>query len=1035
MDTTSLPEGTVTFLFTDIEGSTRLLQHLGDRYADLLAEHRRLLRAAFSAHQGHELGTEGDSFFVVFSRASDALHAVIDAQRALAAHPWPEGAPVRVRMGLHTGEPILTPEGYVGLDVHRAARVNGCGYGGQILLSQGTRDLLGHELPSGVTLRDMGEHRLKDLLHPEHLFQVVIEGLPADFPALKSLSIKPNNLPLQLSSFIGREQEMAEVKRLLGATRLLTLTGTGGAGKTRLALQVTADLLEEYAEGVWLVELAALTEGNLLPQAVADALHMREEPNRPLMATLVEHLRPRRVLLLLDNCEHLVEACARLAEGLLQSCPKLKILATSREPLGIAGELTWRVPSLPVPDPERLPRGETERLAAIAPYEGVRLFLERAFFHQPRFTVTEGNAAAVAEVCHRLDGIPLAIELAAARVKALPVEKIAERLDDRFRLLTGGSRTTLPRQQTLQALIDWSYDLLSAAERALLLRLSVFAGGWTLEAAEFVCTGEDEKGTLVAGGPPETEAPGDGSRPPIGSGPSAEAWEVLDLLTSLVEKSLVQYEEREGDGRYRLLETIRQYANEKLRCSVEAEPVRQRHHDYYLQLAEEAEPHLQGPEQAAWLRRLEREHDNLRAALDGSLASGHAEAGLRLAAALWPFWRIRVHWAEGRERLAALLALPETGEPTAVWARVLRGAGVLAYLQADFAAARSFFEQSRDLSQALGDRSGVAAAINNLGNVACEYGEYSTARSLFEESLAIRRELEDPVGIASCLNNLGNVALELGDYPAARAFQEQSLEIQRRIGDPYDIALSLNNLGLVASDLGDYDTAQALLEESLELRRQLEDKAGITAVLNNLGNIALDRGDPATARALHEQSLAMRRESSDKLGVAVSLYNLGGVVLRQKEYAAARTFFEESLALARELGQRVHEADALRRLGDAFRLEGEHGNARALYVQSLTIWRELDDPGGIAATLEAAAKLAEGEGRPEQSARLCGAASCLRETHQAPLKLTARAEYDTCVSAARAALGEDAFAGAWAEGQAMSIEEVIRYALAGLGHG
>jgi class 3 adenylate cyclase len=475
-----LPTGTVTFLFTDIEGSARLLQHLGERWKAVIEAHQQLLRTAFQPRGGYEVRTEGDAFFVVFSDAADGVAAAVDAQRALSAHSWPEGAEVRVRMGLHTGEPELGGGDYVGLDVHCAARVSTCGHGGQILLSQRTRDLVAPSLPAGVRLRDMGAHRLKDLPQPEHLFQVVIDGLPADFPPLKSLSAHPNNLPLQLSSFIGREQEMAEVQRLLGTTRLLTLTGIGGTGKTRLALQVAADRVDAYPDGVWLVELAALTEPSLMPQAVAGVLHLREETGRTLSETLGDYLRGKQLLLLLDNCEHLIQPCARLTELLLRTCPHVQVLATSREALGILGEVTWRVPSLPVPDPRRLRQDKagivSDPVAALIQYEGVRLFVERCTAVLPSFTVTSQNAPALAEVCHRLDGIPLAIELAAARVMALPVEQIAQRLDDRFRLLTGGSRTALPRQQTLRALVDWSYELLSEAERVLLRRLSVFAG-------------------------------------------------------------------------------------------------------------------------------------------------------------------------------------------------------------------------------------------------------------------------------------------------------------------------------------------------------------------------------------------------------------------------------------------------------------------------------------------------------------------------------------------------------------------------------
>jgi class 3 adenylate cyclase len=464
----ALPTGTVTFLFTDIEGSTALLQRLGDRrYAEILDEHRRLLRDAFEEGNGREIDTQGDAFLVAFSRARDAVATAVVAQRALMKHPWPDGASLQVRMGLHTGEPISNADRYVGLDVHRAARIGAAGHGGQILLSDAVSGLVARDLPPGVSLRDLRTHRLKDLKEPEHLFQVIHPDLGVNFPPLKSLDVLPNNLPRQLTSFIGRDREMAEVKTLLATTSLLTLTGAGGSGKTRLALQVATDLLEHYPDGVWLAQLAPLSEPTLIPKAVASAVGIPEQPGRPLTEAVLHYLQPRTPLLLLDNCEHLLEACAQLADALLQACPNLRILATGREPLGITGELTYRVPSLSLPDLKRLPSLET-----LTQYEAVRLFVERAAFSKPGFRITTSNAAGVAKVTHRLDGIPLAIELAAARVKALPVDVIATRLDDQFRLLTGGSRTGLPRHQTLRATLDWSYNLLSEDERTLLRRLS-----------------------------------------------------------------------------------------------------------------------------------------------------------------------------------------------------------------------------------------------------------------------------------------------------------------------------------------------------------------------------------------------------------------------------------------------------------------------------------------------------------------------------------------------------------------------------------
>jgi predicted ATPase/class 3 adenylate cyclase len=953
------PRGTVTFLFTDIEGSTRLLQHLGDRYAQVLSDQRQLLRAAFQEWGGHELGTEGDSFFVAFSGPTAALAAVVTSQRALAAYSWPEGAPVRVRMGLHTGEPTLTPEGYVGLDVHRAARINAAGHGGQILLSQRTHDLVAPLLPVGVSLRDMGAHRLKDLLHPEHLFQVVIEDLPAEFPPLKSLSAHPNNLPLQLTSFIGREREMDEVKQRLTTTRLLTLTGTGGTGKTRLALQVAADLVEVYADGVWLVELAALTEPSLVPQAVVGALHLREEPGRTLTETLLDYLHRKQLLLVLDNCEHLIHPCACLAETLLRGCPQVQVLATSREALGILGEVAWRVSSLPVPDPEQLRAGSAEGPSMVTQYEGVRLFVERGLAVQSSFTVTRHNAPALAEVCHRLDGIPLAIELAAARVRALPVEQIAQRLDDRFRLLTGGSRTALPRQQTLRALIDWSYDLLTEPERVLLRRLSVFAGGWTLEAAEAVCTDE-----------------------------GLEGWEVIDRLTTLVEKSLVQYEEQEGEGRYRLLETIRQYGAEQLQRSGEEALWHERHRDWYLALAERARPALIGPEAATWHRRLEQERDNLRAALISTLARGEADPGLRFVASLWRFWEVRGYWTEGRERLTEALALSEDVR-TKRRAYALLAAATLADQQGDYAAAWPLYEACLALYRELNDLGGAAAALMHMGGMLWYQGELPRARSLLEEAVEIQRASGDSLELAGALNNLAGVLVEQGEVERARAMYEQTLEIRRPLGNQRETASSLANLGVVAHMQEDLEGAWRYNQEALALFRELGDRQHTATVVQNQGMVRYAQGNLEGAHAYLEESRVIRQELGDKRGVALSLARLGLMARDRGEYKTAHRFHAECFALNQEIGNRLGLAEGLTDVG----------------------------------------LLAVAANQPARAARLLGAAEAQLEAFGAALTPVDRADKDRAIQKVQAALDEKVFAAAWAEGRAMSLEQAVRVAL------
>jgi predicted ATPase/class 3 adenylate cyclase len=779
----SLPTGTVTFLFTDIEGSTALLQRLGDRrYAEVLAEHQRLLRDAFAKGNGQEIDTQGDAFLVAFSRARDAVGTAVAAQLALSTHPWPEDASLRVRMGLHTGEPVSETGGYVGLDVHRASRICSAGHGGQILLSQAVGILAAPDLPPGVSLRELGAHRLKDLKEPEHLLQVVHPDLPTDFPLLKSLDVLPNNLPRQLTSFIGREKEMAEVKRLLSTAYLVTLTGSGGAGKTRLALQVAADVVEGYPGGVWLVEFAPIADPVLVPKTVASALSVPEQPGRDMTDTLVEALRSKALLLVLDNCEHLLAACAALAAALLRACPQVRILATSREGLGVPGETLWRVPSLSLPDVTRLPTVE-----GLVLYEAVRLFVERAMATAPGFAVTSQNAPAVAQVCQQLDGIPLAIELAAVRVKVLAVEQIATRLDDRFRLLTGGSRMVLPRQQTLLAMMEWSYDLLSEKERMLLRRLSVFAGGWTLEAAEIICA--------------EAEV---------------ESSDILDLLTQLVDKSLVVVETQRGAARYKLLETVRQYGRERLSESGEAGATQQRHRAWYLEWAGHVDRKLRTAEQDVMVERLRTEHDNLRAALKWSMEAGGGEPGLRLAVALAWFWYIDGHWSEGRKWLEQALALGGDARSDTL-ADALLQAAEHARSQGDYERARAFAEKGLTIARETDNRGNIAWFLCNLGIIAVHEGDYSRGKALCEESAALGRQLGRKNLLAVDLAQLGHIARDSTDYEQATTFYGESLAFAREYGQKYTIAYALRNMAVLALHMCDYERAGALFAESLAL--------------------------------------------------------------------------------------------------------------------------------------------------------------------------------------------------------------------------
>jgi predicted ATPase/class 3 adenylate cyclase len=989
-----LPTGTVTLLFTDIEGSTELLKQVGDRaYAELLARHAALLRRAFAEEQGTEVDTQGDAFFVAFPRAWHAVAGAAAAQRALAAEDWPGDATVRVRMGLHTGEPTLGGHGYVGLDVNRTARIAASGHGGQVLLSERTLAMARHDLPEGVAVRDLGEHRLKDLPQPEHIFQLEIAGLPADFPRLKTLDVPLTNLPaLRLTSFIGRDREMTDTRRALERARLLTLTGPGGTGKSRLSLEVASGLLSEFPQGVWLIELAALRDGALIPQTVAAIFGIREIQGRSIIESLVDYLRHRRLLLILDNCEHLIAASAELAAMLLRSCPHLSILASSREPLGVPGEVIYPVPPLSRPDSDQVSPDQ------LAQFEATRLFLDRATPANLVFTVTAASAGFVARIARRLDGIPLAIELAAARAKVLTVEQIATRLDDRFRLLTGGSRTGLPHHQTLRATVEWSYDLLPPLERTLFQRLSVFAGGFPLEAVETVCASKE-----------------------------IPAEEMLDLLAHLVDKSLVVTEGGDDDFRYHMLETIRLYGRDRLVESGEAEQVRGRHLAWCWDLAERAEPELYGPNLGIWLDRLERDHDDMRVALRWATGDeGDVEFGLRLAGALVRFWELHGYLGEGRAWLAGALSRDGSTTPR-VRAKALYGAAVLAFTQGDYDQAAGLAEEALRLYREAANQHGVALALNLVGVVARNQGDYARAAALLEESVAIARGLEDRWPLGEALNMLGVLARRQRDHARAKALLTEALALWRAVGDKDGLATCLGHLGVIARTEGDYARAQQLHEESLALRRELGDRVALISSLTSLGTIAMNLGDYPYARTLFQECLALAPLVGDKPGTAAALGNLAIVAHLERAEDEAEALIDEAEELWRRFGHKAGLAGALGVRAMIAHGRGEPRRAALLFVESLRRFQEFGDRLGVTDCLVGLARVTAEE-QPEVAVRLLSAADALRRGVGAPMPPSDRREYDRGVAGLKERLSADRFAAAWAMGQAWSFEQAARAA-------
>ena len=863
-----LPSGTVTLLFTDIEGSTRLLQHLGEGYRHVLAEHRRLLRAVFDEHGGHEVSTEGDAFFIAFARASDAVAAAVNGQRVLAAHPWAEGVGLRVRMGIHSGEPTVVAGDYVGLDVHRAARICSAGHGGQVLVSRGTYELVARKLPPGTGLRDVGEHRLKDLTQPEHLYQLVILGLAADFPQLRTVGRQTTNLPAPLTAFVGRTRELEEIATLLGreGVRLLTLTGSGGSGKTRLALRVAADVREGFPDGVVLVDLAPVDDPALVVSAVARALGVREIMGQPILETITDRVGDQRLLLLLDNFEQVLSA-APVVDRLLVACLQWKVLVTSRAALHVSGEHEYPVPPLAVPDPElRLsPKGLVES-------EAVALFVDRAQAVKPDFSVTAVNATTVAEICRRLDGLPLAIELAAVRIKLLSPQAILDRLQQRLPLLTGGARDLPARQQTLQATIEWSYRLLDPTEQRLFARLAVFASGCTLKAAEAVC---DLDGDV----------------------------DVLAGLDSLLDKNLLRRSDGDQDEpRVGMLETIREYALELLNVSGEVAQVARQHADFFLALAEQAEGLLSGPEQGMWFRRIDGDLDNLRVALAWSVAHQQPETTAKLAEGLRLFWEDRVPASEGLRWLdAALKHREDLSLPTLAKALSTKGALLLIIL-GDREQAKPALNESLQLSRDLGDTTRVVRTLSYMGIVAMQEGDHKRSVALHDEAVALAREQNDSQVLATALINQSGVLMLHGDHVKARRALDESLVLVRQLGDPRGIVYVLTYLATLALAEEDHQQAVPMMEESLALGHELESPALVAISLCGLGLAALYQGDHDRASALFEESLTLARRTEDTYLIKDCLWGLAGVAGAKGQSSRAVRLWGAAAALDEAVG-------------------------------------------------------------------------------------------------------------------------------------
>jgi len=877
-----LPSGIVTFLFTDIEGSTKLAQQFPDEISALLARHNEILNQVIKANHGFVFQTAGDSYCVSFHQAKEALNAAVEAQRLLNKEGWTP-APVKVRMGIHTGRAEIRENGeYQGyLTLSHVQRLMSAAHGGQMLVSFATQELIRDNMEEGVTFRDLGERRLKDMIKSEHIYQLVIDSLPSDFPPIKTLDVFHHNLPAQMTSFIGRETELKEVRQALSQFRLVTLTGSGGVGKSRLSIQVGMQSLTEFPDGVWLVELAPVTDPALIPQTLLNVLNLHEDTQRNALDVLKDHLRPKTVLLILDNCEHLIEASANVSNSLLQACPNLHILASSREALGISGEAAYRVPSLQAPD-----IAETSPLEKLAKFDSIRLFLERAAAAKPGFELTRENASALVQICSRLDGIPLAIELAASRVKVLSPEQIAARLDDRFRLLTGGSRTALPRQQTLRALIDWSYSLLSEEEKTLFRRLAVFVGGWTLEAAEAVCGNENGL---------TDESP----------------FDVMDLLTKLVDKSLLLMDETTDDIRYHRLETIRQYSREKLFETDEVEMVRDRHLEYYVQFAEQVDEQLKTGEQAIWQKRMAAEQDNLRAALEWGVSRSPYQA-LRIVGAANLFWTAAGFSAEGfRWTQTALEQVQKnpfikgtTAEERQIArAKALRGLTRLYLSLGDNVKAKRTAEESVAIYRRSKDRRGLSFALVVLAYPLEFLGEREQAEAILKESYSIARAENDVYAMCRSLNILARVILRLHhDVDSARRYVDESIHLAQQAGLRSQEAQAYEVAARIAFQKKDYDKARNDFKESVRIYQEIEASFNVILEKSNLAHLERRLGNYDEALSYYRETLLGFRDIGQSGAVAHQLECFGFIALAQDQNERALQLLSAATALREKSG-------------------------------------------------------------------------------------------------------------------------------------
>lgn len=961
---------------------------------DVLRKHNLILNNAVESNNGFVFKTVGDAFCCAFQNAEEALKAAVKAQELLSEESWGL-TPVKVRMGIHSGYSEWSGIDYMGyITLARTARIMSAANGEQIIISEKTLELAKEKIQDKISFRDLGIRRLKDVIKPIKLFQVISPELRAEFPPLKTLDARPNNLPLQLTSFIGREEVISEVKSLFTQTRLLTITGTGGSGKTRLALQTGADMIDDFANGVFITELAPVKDPDLLVQTILNSLGVKEEAGKSPQETLTIYIKGKSIMIILDNCEHLINECADTVETLLSKSQKLKIIATSREALNCLGEQTYKLPPMLLPDPSSNTAPEM-----LTKYESIRLFIERALSVNTNFRLNENNAQALAEICNRLDGIPLAIELAAARINLLSVEKIHERLDNRFNLLTGGKRTALPRQQTLKALIDWSYDLLSEIEKKLWNRLSVFNGGWTLEAAEEICS--DDK---------------------------TNKSEILDLLGQLIEKSIISYDDM--NARYKMLETIKDYGEEKLNQDNESAKIFSRHLDYYTEFSESAEPIIEQSEGVIWLDKLENDHINLQSAIEWSMNNMEKEKGARIAIALGRFWIIRGHLTTGKRLLENILRNLD-GLSKKLTAQVYSHTGSLLTFQGEYEEAQNFFDKGLILQREIKDKSGIAYSLSGLGNVLFATGNYDYAKGYFLESLGIYREIGYKIRIASILNNLGNLEYNQGNNEPAKKYYEESIAYCHELGNKNIIVAPLLNLGSIFREEEKYEHAKEYFLESLNISREQVNKRGIAHSLHNLAQVECELGNNDSAVNLLNECMVLSEEIGDKREIATSLLGLGISDLLVGNYSQAQKYLEKAHALRKKMKDKTGIIVCLNLLAALFFLTGKKEIALRNIEMSTDISLEFKHKLGMGDSLIILAGILNNDNKISEAINSLGAVES-GVKHTGVMEIVSRKLEEKIIKELQEKISKEEFERYFEEGKKLTLEEACKLAMSSL---